>query len=169
MTSFDLFVLACIAFSAFLGWHRGALREIVTLIAIAAGFAAIGLLGAQLSGMAEGTLLKIAALGVLFIAGYLVVALGGSYGVRLVAGAEKQQGDRIAGGIFGALRGWLIGAFAFYTVSVYHTGAPLPVSLSDSLFAPALAETVDVFLRNADLQVWDLSNGPLRAISSPSV
>ena len=143
----------------------GGMREIVTLLAIAAGFAAIGVLGARLSGLVDGTLLRLSVLMVLFVGGYAIVFLAGSYGVRLLMGADKKQGDRVAGGVFGVLRGWILGAFAFYTISVYHTGAPLPRAISESAFAPALEETVRAFLRNADLHVTHLSNTQSRAIS----
>lgn len=165
MTRFDFFVVAVMAFSALVGWHRGGMREIVTLLAIAAGFAAIGAAGANLSALVEGTLFRLAVLVLLFLAGYAVVSLLGAYGVRALMGAEKKRGDRFAGGVFGALRGWLLGAFALYTVTVYHTGAALPRALSESLFAPALEETVAAFLRNADMRVTGLSNSAVRAIS----
>ncbi|MEM9838497.1 MAG: CvpA family protein [Pseudomonadota bacterium] len=165
MTRFDLFVLAVMAFSAFVGWHRGGIREIVTLLAIAAGFAAIGAAGAKLSGAVDGTFFRLAVLVVLFLAGYVVVSLAGAYAVRAVLGSEKKRGDRFAGGVFGLLRGWLLGAFALYTVTVYHTETALPAAISESLFAPALEETVAAFLRNADLRVTGLSNPLPRAIS----
>ena len=165
VTRFDLFVLALMAFSALIGWHRGGLRETATLLAIAAGFAAIGAFGAPLSALVEGTFLRLGVLGGLFAGGYVLAALVGSYAVRAMAGGDKKRGDRIAGGLFGVLRGWILGAFALYTVGVYHTGAPLPAMIGESLFGPALEETVHLFLRNAEMRVMDLSNGPWRAIS----
>lgn len=166
VTGFDLFVLGVMAFSALLGWHRGGLREIVTLIAIAAGFVAIGLLGAALSATADGTLMRLVILAALFLAGYLAVFVAGGALIRSLIGPDKRREDRWAGGLFGALRGWILAAFVFYTVSVYHTGAPLPRSVSDSLLAPPLASTVRVFLRNAEMHVTDLSKACPRAIST---
>jgi len=165
VTRFDFIILAIMVISAVLGWHRGGLREIVTLVAIAAGFAAIGALGEQLSALAEGVIFRLGVLLVLFLLGYMVVLLAGGWLVRKFAGADKMKGDRIAGGLFGLLRGWIFGAFVFYTVSVYHTSAPLPRTVQESLFAPALQQTVLIFLRNADVTITKLSNPPSRAIS----
>ena len=168
MTGFDFIIFAILAFSGLLGWHRGGLRELVTVLAIGAGFAAVGAWGAPLSSIADGVLLRLALLILVYFLGYLVVLVAGSWVVRKVAGSDKLPGDRAVGAIFGLLRGWIFGAFVFYSIGVYHTAAPLPRCVQESLTGPALQQTVLVFLRNADVTITKLSNPPSRAIPPAS-
>lgn len=158
MTRFDLIVLLVLAVSGGIGWFRGGLREAVTLVAIAGGFLAVHLFGETVTSQVGGTLRKLISLGVVFLAGDLIVSGIGSYVVRRFVGAKPGRNDKIAGGFFGVVRGWVLAAFMLFTVEVYHEGAAQPGFLADSLFAPMLGATVDAFVGKADVSVTELSN-----------
>lgn len=168
MSQFDLIIVVIMAVSAGVGWFRGGLREVVTLAAILGGFLAIAVLGEMLTGAVDGILAKLAALGLLFLLGDSIVSITGTLLVRRYAGKEPRRNDKIAGSLFGLVRGWLLGAFVLFTILVYHDGARLPRMIEKSFLAPALKATAHSFLSKADLSVTELSNTSFWTISPPS-
>lgn len=168
MTVFDLLVVLALAASGAIGWYRGGLREVVTLIAIAAGFLAVALLGPGAANAAPGLPAKVGTLVIIFLVADLTVSALGHFIIRSSVGASKGRNDRIAGAFFGAVRGWVLAAFVLLTIVVYHDGAPLPPMVDGSLFAPFLEDTASSFLRKADVSFTELSNGPFWPISSLS-
>lgn len=165
MTLFDLLVIVALGASGGLGWYRGGLREAVTLIAIAAGFLSVTLFGAGASSAVSGLPAKVAVIAALFVVADLAVSIVGGIAIRRFVGAKKGRNDRIAGALFGTVRGWVLSAFVLLTIIVYHDGAPLPPTVDRSLLAPLLEETASRFLRKADVTVTQLSNGFVWPIS----
>jgi membrane protein required for colicin V production len=157
VSGFDLLVLSIILLSAAIGWFRGGLREAVTLAAIAGGFLFLNLFGASAAGLADGIIGRLIGLLLVFLAGDILVSLLGAYLVRRFAGRDVRRNDRLAGGLFGTVRGWVLAAAILYTALAYYDGAPLPGWATKSLFAPALEATVDLLLRKAEFSVTELS------------
>lgn len=164
MTRFDMLIIALIALSAWLGWSRGGVRELVTIVAIGAGFVVLGVFGAPLSSMASGTLARIGLLFGLFAGVYLGVLVLGHWGAGRWLGDRKIAGDRIAGTAFGAVRGWVLSAFLYFSITVYHTGTALPETIQRSIMAPALGSTVRLIIPPSEDSVTELSKGVRRAI-----
>lgn len=165
MTRFDLLVLLFLLVSAGIGWFRGGIREAVTLAAIGAGFVAINLFAGPVTEAVPGVLRKLIAIAGLFLAGDLLVSIFGAVLVRKYFGRDPTRNDKIAGGLFGLVRGWVLAAFVLFTVQVYHEGTELPPMIAKSLFAPALDGTAQSLIRKGDVSFTELSNAVFWTIS----
>ncbi|MCQ8186182.1 CvpA family protein [Parvularcula maris] len=165
MTVFDLLVLAILAVSSLIGWYRGGLREAVTLLAILGGFLFLNLFGAGAASYVSGIPAKIAVFAAVFFVGDLLVSLLGAYLIRRFVGKKVFRNDRVAGLLFGLVRGWVLAAALVFTVITYHDGAALPGWITGSFFAPALEATADALLRKAEFSVTELSKASLSPIS----
>lgn len=168
MSQFDLVIALILLVSAAVGWFRGGLREVVTLAAILGGILAIALFGESLTAAVDGILVKLAALALLFLLGDSLVSVTGTLLIRRYVGKRPSRNDKIAGSLFGLVRGWILGAFVLFTIEVYHDGAPLPRMVENSLLAPALHATASSLLSKADLSVTELSKTSFSTISPES-
>jgi membrane protein required for colicin V production len=168
VTTFDLLALAILLVSSLIGWCRGGLREAVTLLAILGGFVFLNLFGAGAASYVGGVPAKIAAFVLMFILGDLVVSLFGGYLIRRFTGRRIMRNDRIAGLLFGLVRGWVLAAALVFTVITYYDGAALPGWITGSFLAPALEATADGLLRKAEFSVTELSKPVFSPISPPS-
>lgn len=112
MTGFDFVVLAILAASGILGLVRGLLKEILSLIAYAAAFAAAVWWGPHVHEwltMIENSLLRMAvSYGAVFIVVLLGVGLLNMTLSALIRTTGLSPADHGLGGLFGVLRGILI-------------------------------------------------------------
>ena len=144
----DILVLALLAFSAIAGFFKGLARELISLGSVVAGFilalggypyAARGLQSIGLEAVASGLLG--------FLAIFLLSIIGGAFLVRVIHSALKimhlRWVDRMLGGLFGLLRGWLISAVMFLFLAAF------PIS-GEFL---AKSRTAEFFLTTAGLML----------------
>ena len=113
MTVFDYAVLAIVLFSVVLSVIRGLVREVLALIAWAAGFIAASVFAADIAALLapevpdERLRLLTAFVGI-FLAVLLGMSLLALLVSKLVKGAGLGLEDRVLGGVFGLARGGLI-------------------------------------------------------------
>ena len=147
MTQFDLIAIALLAVSGLIGFARGALRELITVIAFVLAVA-IALLSLRLTGTLARHWLHPAWIGnvAALLAGFLV-----SYIAIRIAGAGLTRGihdvgvlggiDRVAGLGIGLIRGFVIlGVFQM----VFSAATPrerMPIWISDAALYPLAADT----------------------------
>ena len=134
MTLFDLLVLLVMATSVLFGATRGLTREAITLVALFAGVVVVAVLGGPLGGIAGGTVAgTIAVIGGLFAIGFVLVHVALEMIGRRLIGADPHRPDRLLGGVFGLVRGWLLAGLAYLSVSLYYEGAPMPEVVEGAL------------------------------------
>lgn len=146
VTLFDLFILSIIALSGVFAWVRGLLRELVTLVAIGIGALACILFGPSFSALfGEGTFSQIIGYAVLF----LIVFVIGSIGLELLLGRflgkEPARWDKIAGAIFGVIRGWLLLGLVYLALNIYFDEDNPPDWLKNSLLKGPVAAAASFF------------------------
>jgi len=113
MTVFDYAVLAIVLFSILISVIRGLIREVLALLAWAAGFIAASVFAADIAVLLapevpdERVRLLAAFVGV-FLVVLLVMSLLAMLLSKLVKGAGLGLEDRLLGGVFGLARGVLI-------------------------------------------------------------
>ena len=113
MTSFDYLVLAVLCVSAVLGFLRGLVKEVLSLLACIVAFLAAIWWGPLVSGwlanLIENTLLRTAvAYGLVFIVMLLLVGVINLTLTTLIDKTGLGQADHGLGALFGLLRGALI-------------------------------------------------------------
>ncbi|MGE4370625.1 MAG: CvpA family protein [Burkholderiaceae bacterium] len=113
MTSFDYLVLAIVGVSAILGFMRGLIKEVLSLIAYAAAFMAAVWWGPLVSGWLvpwlENSLLRTAvAYGAVFLVILLLVGLVNLTLATFIDKTGLSPADSGMGALFGILRGGLI-------------------------------------------------------------
>ena len=113
MTSFDYLVLAVLCVSAVLGFLRGLVKEVLSLLACIVAFLAAIWWGPVVSGwlahLIENTLLRTAvAYGLVFIVMLLLVGVINLTLTTLIDKTGLGQADHGLGALFGLLRGALI-------------------------------------------------------------
>jgi membrane protein required for colicin V production len=147
LTLFDLFILAVMALSVLFGALRGLLREAITLVALGAGLVMVSLFGTPLAQALGAGLGAIAALLlVLFAAGFIAAHIILEIAARKLTGPSPRDPDRIAGGLFGFLRGWLLCGLAYLMLTYYYDAARLPEPVSGAAlkgFAAGAAALLD--------------------------
>ncbi len=144
MTFFDFVVLTLVASSVVAGALRGIVRSLLTVAALIVGLViaarGYGFAGSILRGL--GVVQTDAAAnagGFLLI---VVVALaGGFFAGRLVTGGLRQVRlqwfDRLLGGAFGLLRGWLVCSILYLALTAF----PVRItSVAEARTAPLLAQ-----------------------------
>ncbi|MEO1657343.1 MAG: CvpA family protein [Pseudomonadota bacterium] len=141
MSLFDLLVVLLVVMSGAIGWLRGGVKEVITLLAIGGGFAAFALLGPRLAGAGGGIAAQAALLLLVFVGGFSVVSLVGTLAARRIAKRLPESVDEATGSLFGALRGWILAAFILFTIDIYHIDSARPAMIEGSLLAPALHVT----------------------------
>ena len=146
MTFFDFIVLTLAASSVVAGALRGIVRSLLTVAALV-----VGLVVAARGYAAAGSVLK--GLGLVesdaaaHAGGFLLIVtvalVGGFFAGRLVKGGLSQVRlewfDRLLGGAFGLLRGWLVCSILYLALTAF------PVRLSsveEATTAPILAQGV---------------------------
>ncbi|HXI88151.1 MAG TPA: CvpA family protein [Parvularculaceae bacterium] len=153
MTWFDLAVFAVIALSVVFAVIRGALREAGTLIALCAAGLLAWLLTAPLQGLlgASGSFMATAAItGILAIAGF-----AGSYFAlhivleRVDLSARAARADRLAGGVFGFVRGFILVGLGFVAYSYYLGEEKRPPAVTKAMTLPAVEAVAGIFERLA--------------------
>jgi membrane protein required for colicin V production len=113
MTVFDYAVLAIVLFSVLISVIRGLVREVLALIAWAAGFIIAGVFAADIAGLLapevpDERLRLLAAFVGVFLAVLLAMSLVAMLVSKLVKSAGLGLEDRVLGGVFGLARGALI-------------------------------------------------------------
>ncbi len=141
MSLFDLLVLLLLVMSGAIGWLRGGVKEVITLLAIGGGFAAFALLGPHLEGAGGGIAMQAGLLLLVFFGGFSVVSLIGTLTARRITQTLPESVDEATGSLFGALRGWILASFILFTIDIYHVDAAKPAIIEGSLLAPALRAT----------------------------
>lgn len=154
MTSFDFLVVFVLALSIGFAVIRGALKEIGTLLALA--LAVVGafvfvkpVAAVFLAGKSSflTTLIAGGAIGtVLFFALYVSLHLGLR---RFALSARGVQVDRIFGGVFGAIRGFVLIGLGFLAYAYYLDDDRRPEVVSKALTLPLAEAAAGVFERMA--------------------
>lgn len=113
MTAFDYAVLAIVAFSVLLSVIRGLAREVLALLAWAAGFIVASVFAADVAQLLapevpDERVRLLAAFAGVFIAVLLAMSLLALLVSKLVKGAGLGVEDRLLGGVFGLARGVLV-------------------------------------------------------------
>ena len=151
MTSLDMAVMLMVGGGAILGFLRGLVQEVTSLIAWIAAIAAVYLLHTPVSGLLEG---QVGTPGAAALLAYLLL-----FGIVFLLGkwASRAMGHRarasIVGGIdrglgagFGAVKGLIVATLLFMLATlIYDLGfgadAARPAWMADSRTYPALAAT----------------------------
>ncbi|MDF1819598.1 MAG: CvpA family protein [Immundisolibacteraceae bacterium] len=115
MSIFDVGILVVLLISAGVGWLRGALRELFSLVSwVVAGWLAYsfrGVAGALLQNWISDPVLQQVIGGVvLFVATVLLLSLVGTFTALLVEKAGMRGADRSLGLVFGIVRGVVLAA-----------------------------------------------------------
>lgn len=148
LTAFDIIVLVIVVLAALAGLARGFVGEIVSLLAWAAGIAAVRFfytpgkaMALKLVSTESGA--AILALAVLFLGGFLIVRMVGG---RVSAGTKASlvgPVDRVLGLGFGAAKGVLAASLVFLllnlTFDTVDPGEKSPEWLAKARTAPTLA------------------------------
>jgi membrane protein required for colicin V production len=113
MTALDYVVLGILGVSILLSLIRGLVREVLALLAWAAGFIAASVFAADLSALLppevpDERLRLLAAFAGVFIAVLLLMSLLAMLVSKLVKSAGLGLEDRLLGGVFGLARGLLV-------------------------------------------------------------
>ncbi|NLY27044.1 MAG: CvpA family protein [Alcaligenaceae bacterium] len=145
MTSFDYLVLAVLAVSALLGFMRGLIKEVLSLVAYAVAFMAAVWWGARVSGWlepwVENTLLRTGlAYGVVFICVLLLVGLINITLATLVERTGLTPADNGMGALFGLARGLLI-ILVLVSLGGY-TDLPAEPWWRDAAFSPLIIQAI---------------------------
>lgn len=145
MTSFDYLVLAVLGLSAVLGFMRGLIKEVLSLVAYGVAFLAAIWWGARVSVWLEpwvtNALLRTGlAYGCVFIAILLLVGLVNITLATLVDRTGLTPADNGMGALFGLARGALI-VLVLVSLGGY-TDLPAEPWWRDSAFAPLLTNII---------------------------
>ena len=151
LTALDMLVLLLVGGGALLGFMRGFVMEVLSLLAWVAAILALKLLHDPVTGMLEGAVGTRAGAAVLAFAlvfGLTFIAV--KLVARRIGGATKKSAvgpiDRLLGGGFGALKG-LIGATLLYLAAslvydtIYGRSAERPAWMAESRTYPLLHAT----------------------------
>ncbi|MGZ3275622.1 MAG: CvpA family protein [Caulobacteraceae bacterium] len=147
MTQFDLIAIAILAVSGLIGFARGALRELITVIAFVLAVG-VALLSLRLTGSLARHWLhpawvgNVAALLAGFLVSYIAIRIAGAGLTRSVHDVGVLGGvDRVAGLGIGLIRGFVIlGVFQM----VFSAATPrerMPTWISHAALYPAAADT----------------------------
>jgi membrane protein required for colicin V production len=140
MTWFDIVVIAVVGLSTAFAVVRGGLREVGTLVVLAAaGGAAVALVNpVQAAFGLKGSFLSMAAVGgVLAGAGFVILYFLLHAGLkRLPLAGRALTIDRVAGGVFGFARGLALIGLGFLAYSYYLDEARRPEAVASALTLP---------------------------------
>lgn len=131
MTAFDIVALLVLLVSGLIGYARGAVREVVTLVAFgAAAFAALAVLRPA-SALAHHVVhpdwaAAATALLVVFVLVYVGVRVGGGWLARQLHAMKLGPFDRAVGAGFGVVRALVALGLAFLTVQALSQAVPPP-------------------------------------------
>ncbi|MGE0407963.1 MAG: CvpA family protein [Amphiplicatus sp.] len=149
MTSFDLLVIMVLALSILFAVIRGAIREIGTLGVLAAAALAAFLLIKPLQGLfkAGDSFLATLAIGgavgaAAFVFLYILLHVALS---RLVLSKRARRADRIAGGVFGLVRGLALVGLGFLAYAYYLDEDRRPESVNKAMTLPVAKAMADFF------------------------
>jgi len=119
MNALDVAIVVILLLNVLLGVLRGAIKELFSLGAVAAGLFAgyryHALAATYLTGISP-LMAKVIAFGVLCIVVFLIVAAAGAFLSSLLKATPFKSADRIAGGLFGGIRGFLMVALLLWGV-----------------------------------------------------
>ncbi len=141
MNAFDIFLVIVIGYCLIRGIFRGLIKEVSGIVGVVAGFwgaytyypRVAGLLGDLIS---EPAYRNIIGFLLIFCAVLILVSIVGVVIKYLMRIAFLGWVDRICGGLFGLLKGVLIGAVVLMTLTAFlPKGAPV---VRDSLLAPRI-------------------------------
>lgn len=140
MTSFDLLVLAVLALSIGFAVIRGALRELGTLLALGlAAVAAFALLKPlqNVFGLGESFVSTTVIVGAVSLLGFLLLYVLLHLALRRLAlTGPAAKTDRIAGGVFGLVRGLALIGLGFLAYSYYLGEERRPEGVKTALTLP---------------------------------
>ncbi len=149
MTWFDLIVFLTMGSSILLAAYRGVSQEITTLLAlVAAAFLAFWLAGplGKLSGLNANMLTNMSLIIFLFALFFILSTAIMNMMVGKFLGTSRSKIDRLIGGLFGFIRGWVIIGLAFLALQYYFEPGQRPEALSTSIsseFAEAGANILE--------------------------
>lgn len=133
MTYADGFILSMIGLSVLFAWLRGFSREVITLIAIGIGAAAVHFFGESVSGiLGDGAIQTMLSLVILFGIALIVSWVGLEIVCASFLGKSPSKADKIAGAIFGLLRGWLIVGLAYLAMTYYSPEDNMPPAIENA-------------------------------------
>jgi membrane protein required for colicin V production len=134
VTTFDLFILSVIALSGLFAWVRGFSRELVTLVAIGGGLLGVYLFGAPFSRLfGEGIVGPLVGLAVLFLIGFLLFSVALELLTARFLGRTPKRWDKIAGAVFGVIRGWFLMGLVYLALTYYFDEGNMPEAIDNAL------------------------------------
>jgi uncharacterized membrane protein required for colicin V production len=153
MTWFDLLVISLIGLSILFAAHRGLSREVITLLALAiGGVAALWLTGPVTGMLGNPSLLYTMAIAFALFAGFFFASLiSKNLLIGKMWGKKPNKYDRIAGGVFGFLRGWLLVGLGFLALEYYFDADRQPKGFSEAALY-GFAETAAHILEDLGLE-----------------
>ena len=172
MTVFDGGLLLVFAVSVFFAAVRGGLRELGTLVALAAAGGLGWLIAPRLLGVVgagDGFLMTVVAMGVLtvvfFVGLYagLVVLLS-----RVRLSPQQTLADRIGGGAFGVVRAMALVGLGFLGYAYYLDEDQRPAAVSEALLLPVAQASANLVESFAPERAPALDRPPANARPEPS-
>lgn len=146
MSLFDLFIIFVLAVSGIFAWVRGLSREVVTLLAIGLGVLADMWFGAPFSSLfGDGTVGPIIGYTVLFLLVFVIASIGLELLLGRFIGKEPHRADRIAGAVYGLIRGWLLLGLVYLALNIYFDETNPPDWLANSALKGPIASAAALF------------------------
>jgi len=139
MTALDYFVLVVAGVSFVLGFIKGLIGSVMSVASAIAGLIAAAYLYPYTGKIAGWFVSSPASEFIGFIGVFLLVLLAGAVISRSVRGAVRRAhlgwADRVLGGVFGLLRGWLVCSVVYIGLTAF----PIRIeAVERSTFSPAL-------------------------------
>lgn len=145
MTYADGFIISMIGLSVMFAWLRGFGREVATLLAIGAGALAVHFLGGSVSGLlGDGAIKSMIMLAILFIVAFAAASIAAEVALSSLFSPKPGMGDKIAGGVFGLFRGWLIVGLAYLASTYYFPEDGLPAPMENAILKPVATSAAKV-------------------------
>lgn len=172
MTVFDGGLLLVFAVSVFFAAVRGGLRELGTLVALAAAgglgwLVAPRLLGAI--GAGDGFLMTVVAMGVLTVVFFVGLYTGLVFLLARVRLSPQQTlADRIGGGAFGVIRAVALVGLGFLGYAYYLDEDQRPAAVSEALLLPVAQASANLVESFAPERAPALDRPPANARPEPS-
>ncbi|MGV6819887.1 MAG: CvpA family protein [Parvularcula sp.] len=133
MTFADGFIISMIALSVLFSWIRGLSRELLTLLAIGAGAGAVFFFGTGVADMfGGGATTAILAMVLLFVLVFVIASVAFEFLLSNLLGRDPLLPDKLAGAVFGLLRGWLIVGLAYLATTYYAPEGKMPPAIENA-------------------------------------
>jgi membrane protein required for colicin V production len=144
MNYLDITIIIILGASAIYSIIKGFIRDAFSLLAVILGIVAALLFYPAGAKMLEGLITgpqiaNIVSFAVIFLAGSIVVSVVGMLISKMIKGADLSFYDRVAGGVFGLIKGYILVAVLVIIVTTL-----FPASITSSRLAPYIVRSINV-------------------------